>query len=183
MPADRLAKPASLLAAMLPSAAMLLADPALALTVPIPEKALQARIGEQFPLTRRMPLGIDVELANPVVRLAGQDGRIGLALDAAVGLPNQAALSGRADVSGLVRFDPAQGRFLLDDPRLESLQVPGVPPSYAALVQATVNAAAASLLRSLPLYTLGTGSFAESYAKRHLKSVRVKDGRLLLDFE
>lgn len=179
MPADHPAKPAL---PLLPVAA-LLPGVAQALVVPIPEKVLQARVREQFPLTRRMPLGIDVELANPVVSLAGQDGRVGLALDAAVGLPSQPVVSGRADVSGLVRFEPAQGRFVLDDPRLEALQLPGVPPAYAGAVRAAVNAAASSLLRSLPLYTLDTGSFAESYAKRHLKSVRVKEGRLLLEFE
>jgi hypothetical protein len=139
----------AVLAALATAAALLAADAARALTIPVPERVLQARIREQFPRVQRTPLGVDVTLADPEVSLADPGGRVRLAMDATIGLPGREAVGGRVDVSGLVRFDAAQGRFLLDDPRVESLDVPGLPPAWAGPVRAAVNAAAASLLRSL----------------------------------
>lgn len=168
----------------------LAAGGAQALTIPVSEAMLQQRVAARFPVSRAYPLGVRVALSNPVVSLADPAGRVGLVLDAAVELPGQvgeaaaAALAGRASLSGAVRYEPAGARFLLDDARVESVDVPHLPPAYLGLVRAVLDAVAGAALRSVPIYELGEGGgFAESYARQHLKSVRVESGRLLLELD
>ena len=152
-------------------------------TITLTEADVQRRVVERFPITRAMPLGMTLTLANPVVDLGDPGGRGGLLADATLALPGGRRYAGQADVSGSVRFDRTQGQFLLDAPRLDALRVPGLPESWAGTARSVANAAVAAAVQSLPLYTLTDEDFAQSYAKRHLKSVQVRDRRLVLDFD
>lgn len=161
------------------AASAALAFPTIALT----EAELQRRVVERFPVTRALPLGAELTLSNPVVSLADTSGRLRMLTDAVVSVPGARPLTGQADVSGSVRFDREQGRFLLDEPRLEALQVPGLPQGYAGLARQAANAAVSAAVQSLTLHTLTDEDFAQRYARRFLKSVRVENRKLLLEFD
>lgn len=151
-------------------------------TIALSEADVQQRVQTQFPVARALPLAGTLTLSNPVVNLRDPKGRVGLLLDAAVGVPQLGRMAGQTEVSGAVRFDAGKGQFMLDDARVESLRIPGVPPNYLSTVQAAANATVAATLQSLPIYTLRDENLAEKYAKANLKSVRIEDRKLLLDF-
>ncbi len=150
--------------------------------IALTEADVQQRVQTQFPVARALPLAGTLTLSNPVVNLRDPKGRVGLLLDAALGVPQFGRVTGQTEVSGAVRFDASKGQFMLDDARVESLRIPGVPPSYLSNVQSAANAAVAAALQSLPIYTLRDENLAEKYAKANLKSVRIEDRKLLLDF-
>ncbi len=152
-------------------------------TIALSEADVQQRIQTQFPVARALPLAGTLILSNPIVNLRNPKGRVGLLFDAVVGQPQFGQVAGQAEVSGAVRFDANKGQFMLDDARVESLRIPGVPSSSLSTVQSAANAAVAATLQSLPIYTLNEQSAAEAYAKRNLKSIRIENRRLLLEFD
>lgn len=152
-------------------------------TIALSEADVQQRVQTQFPVARALPLAGTLTLSNPVVNLRDPKGRVGLLLDAAVGVPQFGRVAGQTEVTGAVRFDAGKGQFMLDNARVESLRIPGIPASYLSTVQSAVNATVASTLQSLPIHTLRDENLAEKYAKANLKSVRIEDRKLLLDFD
>lgn len=152
-------------------------------TIALSESDVQQRVQAQFPVARALPLAGTLTLSNPVVNLRDPTGRVGLLLDAAVVQPQLGQFAGQTEVSGAVRFDAGKGQFMLDDARVESLRIPGVSASQLKSVQSVANAAVAATLQSLPIYTLRDDNLAEKYAKHNLRSVRIEDRKLLLEFD
>lgn len=148
----------------------------------ISQAELQARIAPRFPTHHCKLVVACVDLSNPVVVLKDGDDRIGLTADVSVVLGLKAR-TGHIGLSGRPRYEPQQGQLFLDDLRIDSLALAGLPEAYAELVKLRGPAAAQGALQSHPIYTLDTGTAKGALAKRTVRDVRVVNGRLRVSFD
>lgn len=148
----------------------------------ITQAELQARIAPRFPTHHCKLVVACVDLANPVVVLKEGDDRIGFTADVSVVLGLKAR-EGRVGLSGRPRYEPQQGQLFLEDLRIDTLELAGLPAEYAELVRLRGPAAAKGALQSHPLYTLDTGTAKGALAKRTVRDVKVVNGRLRVSFD
>jgi hypothetical protein len=151
-------------------------------TVTLSEGDLQRHFDERFPV-RHSIAKFGVELKHPIVRLRDDTNRVHLSVDAAIDFPLVRKFPATTEVSGKVRYDPGRTRLYLDEPRIERLDVPVVDAVYEVMFSEITNLGA-RFLPSIPIYTLGENSgFKQSYARKNLTSVEVRNRTLVLTFD
>jgi Protein of unknown function (DUF1439) len=147
------------------------------------EGQLQQALSEQLPFTKTYLLIFQVMLDHPRVTLVSGSDRVRAGLDITLNVQvgNQPApLSGSVDASGGVRYDPKAGQLFLTQPRIEHLELKGVPEQYAARTAAVLSKALETYYADHPIYTLDA-SHAKGFAARLvLKSVAVQDQQLVV---
>lgn len=141
---------------------------------------LQKKIEKQFPITRKGALA-KVELHHPAVFLDKNTQRIGLRVDMKIAPPLGKKFSGQMEFDADVEYRPEQGEFFLVDSRVRHFQLDDVPKIYQDMVSSLANETLKRYLEELPIYKLDENDFKESLAKLVLKSVVVKEGKLVLD--
>lgn len=112
------------------------------------EAQLQQALSERLPFTKTYLLIFQVTLDHPRVTLVNGSDRVRAGLDITfnVQLGDQPTpLSGSVDASGGVRYDPKAGQLFLTQPKIEQLELQGVPEKYTA-------GAAKALSRALETY-------------------------------
>lgn len=147
----------------------------------IDQVELQARIAPQFPTHHCKLIVACLDLSNPVVVLTEGADRIGLDVDARVGLGGHER-TGRVGFSGRPRYVPGKGQLFLDDLQITTLEFAGLPEEYAALVKLRGPAVINAQLQSRPIYTLDAGSAKGALARMTVRDVKVVDGRLRVSF-
>ncbi len=140
---------------------------------------LQKKIEKQFPIARKGALA-KIELRHPSVFLDKDTQRIGLRVDMKIAPPIGKKYSGQMEFDAGVEYRPEQGEFFLVDSRVRHLQLDEVPQIYQDMARSLTNETLKRYLEELPIYKLDESDFKESLAKLVLKSVAIKDGRLVL---
>lgn len=161
---------------------VLFAAPAAAMNfvIELAQADLQRRVERLFPVVHEDPL-YRVELGAPRVILRSGSDRIGLNLAVAGTLLHELALSGRAELDGRLRYEPASRAFYLDDAAVTELVIDGVPAPYLGELRRVAEQAARELLATRPLYVLGQFGEATAPLGREIKSVSVRDGKLVVE--
>lgn len=147
------------------------------------EEQIQQRLDARFPVTKRYLLVIGLTFSEPKVELAEGSDRIGFGVTTAVNLTVGGAtkpLGGRAAISSGLRYDPQDFSFYLDDPRIESLHVQGIPVAYIEQVNEGALALAQERINRTKIHTLRPDQFQQAAARLVLKEVTVTDGRLVI---
>ena len=139
---------------------------------------LQKKVDAVFPVDENKAL-LRVRFSNPQVILPTAGERIGLALDIRAQLPGGRKARGRLHVDSGLIYDPNRGEIALADPRLDSLDVAGVPKRFESALQAVAEVVAKRYLAQIPVYRLNADDYKESLAKLVLKSVSVRDGEVV----
>jgi hypothetical protein len=172
------------LAALVLAALTLLASSCGTYTVVMTRDDLQRRVEARFPVERDLPLG-SLTFSNPVVRLDPGSDRIGLRMDAeAAAIPLAAALigpvrRGSVELSGGLRYEPATAELFLASPRVESLSIDGIPPRLSEDLKVLLTGLGVDLLGNRPIHKLEGRNLREKAAILALRSVEVRDGRLV----
>ena len=149
--------------------------------VSLGQAELQQALRLGFPLEKTYLVIVQVRLSDPVVTLREDSDRIELAVRVEAGLKDLGRPSrGTADVSCRIRYEPSEGSFYADDPKVERLSLDGHPEGLLEKSSGAVTWVLRGLLARQPIYTLRTLDTARSVARLVLKDVRVREGRLRL---
>ena len=160
----------------------LLSTPLDATVLEFTQADLQARVGPQFPMQRNL-LGIAVTFADPLVLLSETENRIGVELTVSVAVSETIKGRGRGMTDGVLVYKPAAGQFVLTEPRLRNLKVENIPQEQQARVRETIDWVARNALAEIVVYQLTDKDLREKMAKRMLRSVEVKNGKLVVELE
>ena len=126
-------------------------------TFTVSESQLQQKLSDKLAKTPAISLLkiFDVVLTNPSIKLDPATERINTGMDALVSNPLFGKpMSGRANISGKLRFDAATQSVLLTEPKVESINIDTLNPRYNELITALAGRLGGDFLNDLPLYTL-----------------------------
>lgn len=162
---------AFLIAAFLASCAML-GDR----TVRISEVQLQQKLNERLAIPISLLRIFDVNLSNSTVKLDSKTGRMFTSLDTKLtSLLTNKVLAGRLDISGKLRFDVATSSVVLDDPKVESLNLDGLGAKYGDFVNLMAQKLGGDLLNGLPLYTVKPEDLKVGSTQYNPKDMQITD--------
>ncbi len=151
-----------------------------AYTLALSQKDLQTMTEIWFPYRQGTAVG-DVELSSPRVILRRDSGRMGFAVAIRLEMPGQYHATGNGLIDGELDYNAERGEFYLREPRLIQLAVDGLPPSYDALVKTVINDLTQQHFPLIVVYRLEKQALGHASVLRTLKSVRVHDGKLLVE--
>lgn len=140
----------------------------------ITEQALQEKVSAMMPIEKKR-MFVTVTLSDPQVDLLKDQNRIGFVVKVTASMPGQLQGSGRASVSGSVRYEPVSGAFYVDDPVVESFDVEKLPAKYAPMLKELSQTTISKALMQYPVYTLDESRFDQKMAKSMLESVEVNN--------
>lgn len=146
------------------------------------EKQIRENVYKKLPIVKDYMV-VKVKLDNPRVFLENGSDRIYAGLDVELDIRlgyNKPPLGGTVDVSGEVRYDPVKGAFFLDNPKVESLGVQGIPVQFTDKVNHVLPLAFVGYYSKYPLYTLKSSDIKQSVAKLILKRVVVENNELVI---
>jgi len=100
-------------------------------TVNISEAQLQKKLNERLAIPISLLKIFDVNLSNSTVKFDSKTGRMMTSLDTSLtSILSNKVLAGKLDISGKLRFDTATNSVVLDDPKVESLNLDGLGSQY-----------------------------------------------------
>lgn len=141
---------------------------------------IQERLARRFPWRKSFAL-VDVELANPLVRLDDAGGRLGTTFDATLRSPLlREGLIGKLSVSGIPRYAAETRAFVLGDLRVDALDFPRLPRGVSEEIRRLAGGIASELLGDAPIYTLRPEDGRYLGAELEPESVRIENERLVL---
>jgi hypothetical protein len=116
---------------------------------------LQGGMTAYFPRELQYLELVNIRLSDPLLKLDGVANRVVTRVNARISSPAllPAPMDGVLVVSSGLKYDAASRSVRLDRPRLERIDVPGVPAPYAAEINAIGNAVAEQFLANYPLHT------------------------------
>lgn len=150
------------------------------------EQQLVEKLNERFPFEKKLLFVVDLKFSNPLVSLEEGSDRItfGCEIETNLRLEEgrevQAPLRGTLTLSGNVRYDENESAFYLDNPRLERVDIAGVPEKWSGKVRDASSRALSEYLNRAPLYRLRPTDVKKAVAKLVLRDVRVSEKRLIL---
>ena len=160
-------------------------------TVVITAEQVQAKLAPKFPLTRKGPLGLSVELSDPVVVLKRDDDRIRLTCNARLRYPaltigslelvaSGDLIGGQATVSGKLDYDAEAGALFFTQPKLDALHVDGLHEKLLEPARKLCTKLLKKHLAKIELHRLGE-TWQERAAKMFVKQVMIKGGVIRID--
>ncbi len=149
-------------------------------TMELSEAQLQQTIASVMPL-ENTKFFVTVNLADPKIELQAGSDEISISSRVSARIPGDLQGSGFGRISGKIHYDAQQGAFYLQQPRLREFHIDNLPAAYAAEVRDIAQSILQSTLVDQPVYTLNDANLKERLTRASLKSVKVKDGKLLVE--
>lgn len=172
---------ASLAAALLAGCSSLPAQALFGNEVSITQEQLQRSLDRSFP-KRYSQLGglVEMQLSQPRVEVPREGERIRLSFDVDVdGYGPMGRPDGRVVMSSALRFDPQTRGLHLVQPTVDSADLAGFGPLQGN-ARSVINTAFAAAADEEPVHRF-EGSALERLASRRIDTVRVDNGRIVLD--
>ena len=149
------------------------------LSAPMIEQALNTRL----PLEKNYYAIFDVTVDEPRVNLIENSDRVfagvDIVLEVAAG-SRRIPVSGAVDLSGAIDYDADRAAFFLVDPRIEAMNIEGVPQRWADRSRSVVSLAIKEFYEQRPIYSLESDEMGTKAAKLVLRDVIVKDERVVV---
>lgn len=122
-------------------------------TVNVSEADIQHMLNKKLEVPMQLLKIFDVNLSSSAVKFDQQTGRMHTTLDTALSskLFNE-NLAGQLGISGKLRFDAATQSIVLDDPKIEQVNIAGADSKYNALLNALAQTVGGQMLNGLTLY-------------------------------
>jgi hypothetical protein len=140
---------------------------------------LQQKASKKFPFGQSA-LIVKVTYSNPVVKLDDESDRIGIGLDAVVKVGDNKLVTGKVAGEWQVRYEASEGALYFDDPTISKFDVNGLSSSTREIVARAAQPLLQGYLRRVPVYKLKKGDLKQELAQSMLKSVTVKNGKLVV---
>jgi hypothetical protein len=122
-------------------------------TVKMSASQIQQKLNHKLEKPLTVMKVFHVQLSNALVSLDPASGRIHTTMDASIAsdlLANTA--TGKASLSGLLKFDPARNAVVLDQPTVDSVQLDGANSQWNGMVQQLSKEIGSKWLNQLVLY-------------------------------
>jgi hypothetical protein len=146
------------------------------------EPELQATLSERMPISKTFLYIFQVTLDEAKVVLIEGSNRVNVGINVKLGITienNPLPLSGLIEASGGVRYEPGAGELYLTDPRVESLQMFGVPERHLPALTSALTLALQEYYATRPIYRLDASAQGTA-ARLLLKSVQVENRELVV---
>lgn len=151
----------------------------LAYTLEVSEEEIQKRIEAVMPIEKKQ-LFFTVRLSEPKVELTKGSDRLGLFLNVDVLVPSVAKGAGKGKITGKIRYEKSEGAFYIDEPIIESIEVKRFPAKYTNKMRGLTQTLLAKALSKYPVYQFKDKDIKQKMAKATLKTVEIKDEKLLI---
>src|SRR5205085_2623726 len=89
--------------------------------------------------------------------------------------------TGTLVVDGKLTYRPQEASFYYGDPTIKQLTFPHLPPGLETPVRNVAEALMAKHLQANPIYTMMDGDGKSRAAKSVLKSITVRDGKVVIE--
>lgn len=169
-----------LLSLLLPMLLLPVSASGLSFTHELTEAQIQQRVDMAMPL-RRKTLLADVVVRHPKVELKEGSDRISIHSDIQATLANGQVINGTGLIEGRIHYVPESGQFYFADPQLIDLTIANTAAQDKALIQGIADVIIKKALAMFPVYELDDKDLRQKMAKAMLKSVTVRDRKLILE--
>jgi hypothetical protein len=143
------------------------------------QQELQDQISRKFPFEQKL-LFISVTYSNPQIVLESASDRVGFALDVSAKLAENQVVKGHAAGDWSLRYEPEEGALYFDDPKIDRIDIGGLSPSTQEQIGRVAKPLIEAYLKRVPVYRLKPEDLRQQVAKAVVKTVNVKNGRLLI---
>jgi hypothetical protein len=145
-------------------------------TVNISEAQLQKKLNERLSIPISLLKIFDVNLSNSTVKFDSKTGRMLTSLDTSLtSVLSNKVLAGKMDISGKLRFDAATSSIVLDDPKVESLNLDGLGSKYNEFFNLIAQKLGGEMLNGLSLYTVKPEDLTVGSTQYSPKDMQITD--------
>lgn len=151
--------------------------------VELTQAQLQEKLDARFPIAKPYLLVLVLTYSEPEVTLTEGSDRVSFGVKATLNIligGQPKPLGGHGIVSTGVQYNPEDYSFYLNDPRLEQLDIQGVPIKYTAIVNDLAKQMLEERINRTPIYTLKETDLKQEAARLILKGLTVHDGKLVI---
>jgi len=152
-------------------------------TIDITQGMIDAALVEKFPKEKTYLKIVRVSYVNPRAVLLPDQDKVCVSLDVrvAVGVAGlEKTYSGSASLITRVGYNPADYRFYLEEPELQSLEVAKMPETYREALRGGLNLIASEFVNSVPIYKLSKKDTPTNLAKLLLKDVSIHNDKVVV---
>ncbi len=169
--------------ALLPALVLaLLCEAAWSFTHEIAEADLQQKVTAAMPVEIRKP-AYALTISDPVIDLAGSDETVGIVAQVMLEVPGWRQASGTVNLSGKLVYEPQNHAFYLRNVLVRKLDVEDAQESLLPALRVVAQFAVAHALAAKPVYVIKDENLKAGFARAFLKSVSVRDRKLILTME
>lgn len=145
----------------------------------ISESEIQQRVTAMMPIQKSKFL-LTVILSDPKVSLIKNTNEVAVSSPIEVMAPAGIKGSGFVKLQGSLSYDAKSGEFFLRNPTIVEFEVNKLPEKYKQQAKLVVQTATENVLAKHPIYKLKDDNLKQKLAKAVLKSVTVKEQKLLV---
>ena len=145
-------------------------------TVNISEAQLQRKLNERLSVPISLLKIFDVNLSKSTVKFDSKTGRMMTSLDTSLtSVLSNKVLVGKLDISGKLRFDASTNSIVLDDPKVESLNLDGLGSKYGEILNLIAQKLGGEMLNGLSMYTVKPQDLTVGSTQYSPKNMQITD--------
>lgn len=152
-------------------------------TVSITEAQVQQKINERLAIPISLLKIFDVNLSNSLVKFDSKTGSMQTTLDTNLSsqLSNK-VITGKLGISGKLRFDPVTNSIVLDEPKVENLNLDGLDSKHGDIFNLIAQTLGGEMLNGLTLYTIKPEDLKIGSTQYNPKEMLITDEGLQMTF-
>lgn len=152
-------------------------------TVSITEAQVQQKINERLTIPISLLKIFDVNLSNSLVKFDSKTGSMKTTLDTNLSsqLSNK-VITGKLGISGKLRFDPVTNSIVLDEPKVENLNLDGLDSKHGDIFNLIAQTLGGGMLNGLTLYTIKPEDLKIGSTQYKPKEMLITDKGLQMTF-
>ena len=140
---------------------------------------LQARLTKRFPRKEKHAL-VAVTFSNPEILLEPGAAAMGIRLEIEIAPRLGKRRRGQVMAEGGLEYRPQRGQFFIVNPKVIAVELDDVKGEYQQSVRSVVDRFVERYLSEVAVYRLDQKDFKQKVAKLVLKSVDIRDGKLVV---
>ncbi len=142
--------------------------------ITITQEELQQKLAASFPIEKTYLGLLGIKLSNPQLTLQNGTDRVQFQSDISTNVSwNGQSVSGTAQLSSALRYDPTLAQFFLDDFQVEKITGVGLSDDKAAKLKEAAGPMLQEYLKRYPIYTIEGSDMKMRAAKLLVKDVKV----------
>ena len=149
-------------------------------TLNFAQARLQSQLDPRFP-AKKCLLSACIELTSPRVSLTEGSDRIGIETSFVATLGGR-TMPGFTTFTGRPHYESSSGNFYLQDVQVTEFNMSGNAPDFDEAVKVRGPGIVAAIMNRFPLYSIQSHPQYGAIAKLALKSVRIVNGQLQVEF-
>jgi hypothetical protein len=148
-------------------------------TLEISESELQKKVSAMMPMKKKN-MFVTVTLSEPKIDLIKESNKIGVFTNIEVIALGNLKGSGRANITGTLKYVAEKGEFYFKNPTVVSLEVDNVTKKFIPKIKELTQSAITKAMSVYPIYKFKDDDIRHKLAKSALKSVIVEQEKLLV---